>query len=203
MNKNFERELPDGYKQVYHLNATDKKIGIIFTLGSFIPFIILLPIAIILINANGGFGEFNFLMFEIATFGIGIILLAYMVLHELTHGIVYKAMTKETLKFGLSWSCAYCGVPNIFVYRKTAILALIMPFVVFSIIFIPATIALFFVHSYLFIGAIIILSLHLGGCIGDLYDLYLYLFKYKDPSTLMKDTGPEQFFYVKEVHENL
>ena len=30
--QNFERELPEGYGQVYHINAKDKKIGIVLNL---------------------------------------------------------------------------------------------------------------------------------------------------------------------------
>ena len=46
--------------------------------------------------------------------------------------------------------------------------------------------------------AALLLALHLGGCIGDLYDAWLYLFRFRDPATLMQDTGPKQTFYVKE-----
>ena len=38
---------------------------------------------------------------------------------------------------------------------------------------------------------------HFGGCSGDIYDLLLYVFKFKDETTLMIDTGPKQVFYTK------
>ena len=45
--------------------------------------------------------------------------------------------------------------------------------------------------------ALVLFGIHFGGCVGDLYDTLVYLFKYKSPDTLMNDTGPKQTFYVK------
>ena len=42
-----------------------------------------------------------------------------------------------------------------------------------------------------------LLATHMGGCVGDLYDTGLYLFRFRDPTTLMQDTGPKQTFYTK------
>lgn len=197
MNKHFETDLPEGYKEVYSINAKDTKTAVIFTLLSVVPLVIFLPIALILIVNNGGFPKHTFIFFEVSLLVSAAILIAYIVLHELTHGIVYKLFTKQKLTFGLTLTCAYCGVPNVYVYRKTAICALIMPFAVFSVIFLAATIALFFIDKLLFLFSVFIFSIHLGGCVGDLYDLMLYMFKFKDKSTLMRDTGPEQTFYQK------
>ena len=41
-------------------------------------------------------------------------------------------------------------------------------------------------------------EIHIGGCVGDLYDAALYLFRFRDPLTLMRDTGPKQSFYLRE-----
>ena len=46
--------------------------------------------------------------------------------------------------------------------------------------------------------AVILLGLHIGGCAGDLYDTRLYFTRFRDPMTLMRDTGPAQTFYVKK-----
>ena len=43
----------------------------------------------------------------------------------------------------------------------------------------------------------ILFGLHLGGCVGDLYDTYLLLFCYKEETTLIHDDGPQQVIYVK------
>jgi len=43
---------------------------------------------------------------------------------------------------------------------------------------------------------VFIFALHLGGCSGDIYITYLLLKKYRDPRTLMNDTGPKMTLYV-------
>ena len=57
--------------------------------------------------------------------------------------------------------------------------------------------ALFF-QSFIFLIFAFIFGLHLGGCSGDLYVTYLFLTKFKNKKVLMRDTGPEQFFYVPD-----
>ena len=125
-----------------------------------------------------------------------VVIIAYVVLHELLHGLVFKLMTKQKLTFGLTLAAAYCGVPNIYVYRKTALLSLLAPFTVFLPVFL---VPMFFLQNYLDILLFaFMLGMHVGGCSGDLYDTFLFLFKYRDPSTLMHDTGPKQVIYVKQ-----
>ncbi len=200
--QNFEKELPENYKQALYINAKNAKFGIVFNLIAVAVMIIVMAIAILLLYANGA------LSWDI--FGIGlaklmvayvvfiVALLGYIVLHEIVHGIAYKALTGEKLTFGMSWSCAFCGVPHIFTYRKTAVISVIAPFAVFSLILIPTTAMLYFVSPLYFLISALILGLHLGGCSGDLYVLYLLLIKFKGKKLLMRDTGPEQFFYIPD-----
>ena len=193
--KTYEKELPEGYKQVYHIDAASKKTGTIFTIVSFIPMLIMMFIVFstsrkeTLSSFATSEGMLVWLVFAVVMF-------AYIVLHELVHGIAYKALTKQKLTFGMKWSCAFCGVPNIYVYRTTALIALLAPFVVFSIVFLGLTVYFGMISSVWYIPFGIILGIHLGGCCGDLYMTYLLLFKYKMSTLLMKDTGPEQFLYI-------
>lgn len=197
MSKNYEETLPEGYKEIFHIDAKEKKTGIILTLFSLvltvIPLAILLPICFYTI-------EFTFeLSYQTSLYLLGLLiaLVLYLILHELVHGIAYKALTKQKLTFGISWSCAYCGVPNIYVYRKASMIALIAPFTVFTLLFGGLLIEFYFLNSILFFLMSLLFSIHVGGCIGDLYMFTLFLFKYKDKTLLMKDTGPEQFLYQK------
>ena len=192
--KTFERAIPDGYREVYHIDAANKKTGLLLTLGS-------LLIAAILIffffnsldNISIDLG--NLLLYYLV-FLVSII--AYVILHELTHGVVYKALTKEKLHFGITWSAAFCGVPDIYIYRDTALKSLVAPLALFSILLIPLLIWLYRVDAgwYLVVG--IIFSLHISGCIGDMYMTALFLTRFKDRATLMRDTGPEQWIYTKD-----
>lgn len=198
---NFERELPSGYTLAYHINASDKKTGIIYTLLSFVPPIFTLIFACVLLIITGrgfSYGKTGIWGSVIILFVSSAVLLLYVVLHEVVHGITYKLFTGQKLTFGLKWNVAYCGIPGIYVHRKCALWACAMPFLVFNAVFLTATVCAYFYSSLVFLIASAILGVHIGGCVGDLHVISLFLFKFKDESALMKDDGPEQFFYIKE-----
>lgn len=198
MKKYYECELPAEYKEVYHLNAGEKKTGLWLNIGSLIvtvPLILFLCLTMDFQSLLLAMKKYTLLtIFAFVVFAISIFL--YLVVHELAHGVAYKIMTKQKLAFGLKWSCAFCGVPNVYVYRKTALISLLTPFVVFSAVLIPMTIICAFLHPLLYFFASILLVLHLGGCIGDIYLTALLLFVYKNKKTLMRDLGAEQYIYL-------
>lgn len=200
--QHFERELPSGYRQARYINAKQAKFGIIFNLIALVVLALVMACAVLSLRAGGNpladrwNIEFAQLMMVYWIFLVSMI--GYIVLHELVHGMAYKVLTGEKLTFGISWSCAFCGVPHIFTYRKTAIVAVIAPFAVFTLLFIPILIVLYCVGPLYYLMAAFLFGLHLGGCSGDLYVLYLLTAKFKNPKTLMRDTGPEQFFYVSD-----
>ena len=200
--QNFERELPSGYKQAKYINAKNAKFGIIFNLIALAVLVLVMAVALLSLKLGGKL-SFDILINEdnqllLANLIFLASMIAYIVLHELVHGIAYKARTGEKLTFGMSWSCAFCGVPHIYTYRSTAIVAVVAPFAVFTILFIPALVLLYFFSPLYYLIATFVFGLHLGGCSGDLYVLYLLTVKYKDSKTLMRDTGPEQYFYIPE-----
>ena len=204
--KNFEKELPSGYRQALYINAKAAKFGIIFNLIALVVLVAVIVLAVISLHISDRavpkFLEMGPLQL-LSTYVVFIALMsAYVVLHELVHGIAYKAQTGEKLTFGVSWSCAFCGVPHIYTYRKTALIAVVAPFAVFTLLFIPILILLYFVSPLYYMIMAVVFGLHLGGCSGDLYVLYLLTKKFKDKNTLMRDTGPEQFFYVYEGADN-
>lgn len=126
---------------------------------------------------------------------------AYMVAHELTHGVAYKILTRQKLSFGFSWSCAYCGVPKGYVNKKTALISLLAPFIVHSIWML---ILIFVLPKSIWTSMLILLfACHFGGCLGDYYDTYLLVFKYRGKKVLMNDTGPKQTFYIEKIEEDL
>lgn len=197
--QNFRRELPEGYKQVFYLNAKSAKVGIIFTFVSLVVLVLVLLLAAapMLLGAEPVYAiELEGMTALFALYGFVLIMLIYIVLHELVHGAVYKALTGEKMTFGISWSCAFCGVPNIYTYRRTSILSAAAPLVLFTALMLPIQIVLYFVHPMLYWMMAVLFGMHLGGCCGDGYLILLLLTKYKDPRVLVRDTGPEQYIYV-------
>ena len=193
--KYYEETLPEGYREALVIDAADSKLGTRLTVIT-----LLLNAALF---ALIWFAYAKKRMDEIAAgfsilkcVGLLAAYLLYVVLHELTHGAVSKLLTGQKLTFGLKPPVAYCGVPDIYAYRVTAILSLLAPFTVFTIGFAAA----FFLVSDPFAKVMILaLSvLHLSGCAGDLYGFGLFLFRFRNPAVLRQDTGPKQIYYTKE-----
>ena len=190
----FEFAIPERYQEIYHIDASDKKTAIKMTLGALA--ILVVMIALLFVCAD--LSKFDFsriLLYD----GIWIAaMLVYIVLHELVHGAVYKALTHQKLTFGITWSAAFCGVPDIYTYRRTALLSLVAPLTIFTIILLPLTIWLRFVDMGWYLVCGMVFAVHISGCIGDMYVTRLFLKKFRDPRTLMRDTGPAQWMYVPE-----
>ena len=195
--ENFCRELPHGYKEVYRIDAKSRKWSIVFTVGSFIVALAIILPCLLAVDFGGAGWSSTDIYIAAAVLIVSIVV--YIIAHELTHGIAYKALTGSKLTFGISLTVAFCGVPDIYVNRKTALIALLAPFTVFSALFCALAAWLYFVNPVYYGVAIILLGLHFGGCIGDLFTAILLIFKLKDGALLMRDTGPEQTFYLPEV----
>ena len=206
----FERELPDGYSEGKHVNAKSFAFGLVMNIIAFAVFAAVTVLAVLILNIRP---EAIANRTKVVIIGIYIGIFAsfvYIVLHELVHGWAYKRKTGEKLTFGLSWSCAYCGVPNIYTYRRTALFAVLAPFVFFSAVMVAIGAAALAVYmsavsasaitasAIVFVANAVVFGMHLGGCSGDLYVTWLLLAKFKDDRTLMRDTGPEMFLYLPE-----
>lgn len=196
--QNYETEIPADYVLVKHVDAkSDKKLVGIYSVLSFVPFLLYLLVLYVIARYSENGLEIRYENSSvIPTMLLGAAMLVYIVLHELVHGITYKYYTGSKLTFGLTLTVAFCGVPDIYVRRKASVTALLMPFAVFSIIFSALTIGLWFVSPLYGILAGILLTVHLGGCVGDLHWAILYSTKFKHCNTLMRDTGPEQWLYI-------
>lgn len=190
----FYRSLPDGYAPVFTVDAKDKKTGLLLTIGSFVLSIALIVPVLTHFDRRAVMeAPLRFLLAD-GVFLVSIV--AYMILHELVHGVVYKLLTHEKLTFGLTLTVAYCGVPQIYVSRAVALAALVMPFAVFTALLLPLTVVFYLTAPLAFLVAGLLFAIHIGGCIGDLFDMILLLFRFRDKRLLMRDTGPLQTFYL-------
>ena len=190
MEKSFEHALPEGYRKACHIDAGSKKTVALMSLAALAVMIISMIICFILIHPLSFTFSFPPLLVTLA------VIIAYVFGHELVHGAAYKLLTGQKLTYGFSLSVAYCGVPDIYVYRKTALISMLAPFAVFSVVFIAGMILI--PGDYYKILCAFVFSAHFGGCVGDLFGVILFLFRFRSPDSLMRDTGPAQTFYVKE-----
>ncbi len=192
----YVAELPDGYRLVHSVNFKSKRTARRFNLLALCVLALTLLISsLFLIGRPLKTFALTGAQFYI---GYGVFfasMLIYLVLHELTHGLCYKLFTGQRLTYGISLSCAFCGVPNVYVYRRYALIAVLAPFVLFTLVFIPLLIYTYYLHPMAYLAAAFMLGMHLGGCFGDLYISYLAL-RMRTPTLLIRDTGAEQFFYL-------
>lgn len=195
MNRFFEEQLPEGYSETFVIDANDKKQCKRFQVSAAITFAVLINV-FFFIYAFPRLGEIASGSKIIKCICFVIAYPLYIILHELTHGLIYRFLTKKKLTFEFKPPVASCGVPDVYTYRITSLLSLFAPLTVFSILFI----LLFFIINEPFSRAMILLlfALHISGCIGDIYGIGLYLFRFKSPDTLQKDFGPKQVYYTKD-----
>ena len=193
--KTFERELPSGYRIATVMDASKGSFAVVFTLISFL-FLIIGIAAVALPFAFAPTDTDVTLILPGAILMGMIVFFVYIVLHELVHGAAYKRLTREKLTYGFTLTCAYCGVPKIFTYRRTALIAVLAPFVLFTLILIPALIFAYHVSFALYMVLGFVFAMHFSGCSGDVYVAALLLFKYRDSRVLMNDTGPRMALFV-------
>ena len=186
----FEYELPEGYKEELTLDIKDKRFALRLNIAAFIVMLVSIAVSMVILLKDAAVIELDL----IAAAAMPIAVVAYIVLHELLHGLAYKLLTGQKLEFGMTCGAAYCGVPGVYVYRHTSIIALLAPFVVFGTAFIALT--CFLPSLFHRILAATLLALHLGGCMGDLYLFFLFMTRFKDKRALSCDNGSACTFYL-------
>jgi hypothetical protein len=200
---NYYKDLPEGFAEDYVINAKKKSTAIILNLAALVLTVGVIAICYFLKFDNFDYFENYPYSYGLETFELPLALLSlvaaliiYLILHELTHGLFYKLLTKQKLTFGLTFTVAYCGLKEGYVNKKTAIIAMLAPFVIHSIwmlaliIFLPANIWTLMV--------VLLFGIHFGGCSGDLYGTLILLIKYRKTNVLVNDDGPKQVFYIKK-----
>ncbi len=189
----FEPVLPAGYVPVFTVDAKAKKTVILLNVvGTLIALALIAGFWAVLRPDLAGLFRSGALLAANAALLCG--MLAYIPLHELVHGAAYKILTKQKLTFGISLGAAFCGVPSIYSYRRTALITLLAPFTVFGLLFGAGLV--FFRNEVPRLVFTLLFSVHVGSCVGDLYDTFLLLTRFRSPDLLMNDTGPKQTFYL-------
>ena len=192
--KYYYNDLPEGYKKDYVIDSKDSKFTIIF--ATIINLVLLASTVAICLAFKGFKIELkenrSYVLLCTAIFLFTMVI--YMVLHELTHGLFYKIFTHEKLKFGMTLTVAYCGIPTIYTKKWPMVVTTLAPFVVFTVVFsIPL---IFITNTMVYLYASLMLGFHVGGCVGDLYGAIIAVFKYRGKKLLVNDTGPKQTFYI-------
>ena len=193
--KCYYKELPENYVSNFVVDANNKKIG----WTARIMTLVLIGVTFVICEAINGF-DFSFkfelvrtILTPIVFFVVYIVMI---ILHELIHGLFNIVFSHEKLTFGVGKGNAYCGVPDIYMKKGPKMVVAMAPFfTLFIVIVIPL---IFIKDPYYYMLASILLSLHVGGCSGDLMEFFILLFKYYGKKVLVNDTGPKQTIYIEQ-----
>ena len=194
--KHTFKELPKDYSEYYHVNLqTDKKtalfintFGLIFMLALIaLTHFAILPISYFF-NMDDGLMIY---FLRIAVMAASLI--AYVILHELTHAAVMKFFGAKNLRFGFTGLYAFAGSDLDYLDKHAYLFVAMAPLVVWGIIF---TILLIFVPALWFWIIAFLQINNIVGSVGDLFVTFKFIRMPED--ILVKDTGIEMFVYSKK-----
>ncbi len=187
--------IPNDYKEIQRINLQkDKKAAFQVNMGAAVIMIIVLllgnlivPFKILLDDPGSPASIF---------IRLGVLLLGYllyMILHELTHATVMKAVGGGKVVFGFTGIYAFAGSNEDYFDKTSYRCIALAPLVVWSIIF---GIAAFIVPEDWFWVIWFLQASNIGGSFGDIYVTFKL---WNSPqSILIKDTGIEMTVYDRE-----
>lgn len=127
--------LPENYKEIFSVNLqTDKKIAIIINmLAILIAVVLAVPMHFYisintLFDMQKGLGAYTFRFVLLL-----ILLVVYMILHELIHGITMKSFGTKKVKYGFTGLYAYAGSEDYY-DKKSYIIIALAPVIVCGIV---------------------------------------------------------------------
>lgn len=161
------KSLPEGYREICAVDLQKNKkmalfvnlLAIVIAALLAIPMHYVVPISSLFSMENG----MQSYMFRFA--GMFVLLILYMVLHELVHGIAMKMCGTKKVKYGFTGIYAY-ATSNDFYDKKTYIFIALAPVVLWGIIL--AVVNMFVSLEWFWVVYLIQIS-NLSGAAGDLY----------------------------------
>lgn len=183
--------LPEGYKEYYSLNLQkDKKIALLVNaIALIIAILLVVPMHFVIpISTFFSFNKGNILRLVALLF----LLIVYMILHELVHGIAMKSCGTKKVKYGFTGMYAFAG-SNDYYDKKSYIFIALAPIVIWGIII---AIINFVVPVEWFWVIYFIQITNLSGAAGDLFVTVKFSRFPKD--ILIKDHGIGMTVYSKE-----
>lgn len=190
--KSFQ-SLPEGYKEIYSIDLQkNKKMSLIVNaLSLFIAAVITVPMIFVvpistLFNMDDGYGPY------LIRFGaILALIVLYMVLHEIVHGIAMKMCGTKKVKYGFTGLYAFAGSDDYY-DKKSYIFIALAPIVVWGIVL--GIINLFVPTEWFWVIYLIQIT-NISGAAGDLFVTVKFSRLPKD--ILIKDYGVGMHVFSK------
>lgn len=189
MNNTFT--LPNGYKESFKIDLKENKklyIGINAS-ATILMLALLLPVFFAkfdIIRLDNTYSSSLFTLF------LFLFSFAYIVLHELVHGIFIRIFSGKWGNFGFKGAYAFAGSECYFNKASYLIIAL-APIVIWGIVL--AILNIFMPMNYLWLAIYFVQTMNISGSAGDIY-VTAKLLK-QSPDILIRDTGIAMTIYNK------
>ena len=186
--------LPEGYREFYSIDLQkNKKVSLFVNLLAIIIAVLLMvpmhfsvPISSLFVM-DKGLGNY-----VIRFLSLMVLMIAYMVLHELTHGIVMKICGTKRVKYGFTGLYAFAG-SNDYYDKKAYIFIALAPVVLWG--FVIAIINPFVPLEWFWV-VYMLQIINLSGAAGDLFVTIKFSGFPKD--ILIRDYGVRMTVFSKE-----
>lgn len=187
------RTLPEGYQEIYSVDLKkDKKAAVIVNAAAIVIAVLLcvpmhfyIPITT-LYDMQSGLGAY--IMRFVALF---LLMIAYMVLHELVHGVAMKMCGTKKVKYGINGLYAFAGSEDYY-GKKAYIFIALAPVVLWDIVL--AVINAFVPEAWFWV-VYLLQVINLSGAAGDLFVTVKFSRFPKD--ILVRDYGVGMTVYSK------
>lgn len=184
--------LPEGYKEIKQIDLQkDKKLaGVVNGFALIVMAVMVIPMLFIVpIKTFMADGKILYL----AKLGVIVVgMIAYIVLHELVHGIVMKYYSKIKPTYGFTGMYAYAGSSAYFCKKHYIIIAL-APIVLWGVVLLILNLL---VPTGWFWVVYLIQMMNISGAAGDLY--VSVSFSKLPEDILINDTGVSMTIYSRE-----
>ena len=188
------KALPEAYQEIYSVDLQKERktalfvtlIALLISAQLIIPMLFLVPVST-LFDMSRGLGRY-----AIRFAALLVLLIAYMVLHELVHGIAMKICGTEKVKYGFTGLYAFAGSDDYY-SKKAYIFIALAPVVLWGVVL--AIICPLVPDDWFWVVYFIQIT-NLSGAAGDLYVTVRFSRFPKD--ILVRDYGVGMTVYSKE-----
>lgn len=186
-------QLPEGYKEIYTINLQkDKKafwllnlLSLVIIAVMVIPMHFAIPLTT-LFDMSQGMG-----IYLLRPGMMLLLMVVYMVLHELVHGVTMKLCGTKKIKYGFTGAMAYAGSEDYY-DKKSYIIIALAPVVFWGIVI--AIITPFVPISWFWVVYFVQIA-NISGAVGDLFVTVKFSRMPKD--ILVQDCGIGMTVYSK------
>lgn len=185
--------LPEGYREIYSIDLQKNKtmavivnlIAVVITVAMIVPVHFIIPITNLLSMEDGMTAYF----FRLGT--LLVLMIVYMVLHELVHGVAMKMCGTKKVKYGFTGMYAFAGSDDYY-NKKAYIFIALAPIVLLGIII--GIVNLFVPIEWFWVVYFVQIT-NLSGATGDLFVSFRFSRLPRD--ILVKDYGVGMVVYSK------